>query len=198
MKGQIVRQWTNSNLVHNSINFVPNTNNTFDIYVVDNAGTARKFDVNASMSADIQRLTDAINAKDVTVEGSGLEYTIKQGGVIKKTINIPKDTFAKEFTYDSSTKELKIKVADAAGGNAKEVKVNVADLVNIYTAGTGLQLNANAFSVTPQIAAVPGKVTDLETKVASLEGRVSATNKTDVETLETKVAALDANIGTWT
>lgn len=197
MKGQIVRQWTNSNLVHNSINFVPN-GQSFDVYVVDNAGVARKFDVNASMSADIQRLTETINTKDVTVEGSGLVYTIKQGGATKATINIPKDTFAKEFTYDRARKELKIKVADADGGSAKEVKVSVADLVNIYTAGTGLQLNANAFSVTPQIAAVPGKVTDLETKVASLEGRVSATNKTDVETLETKVAALDANIGTWT
>lgn len=174
MKGQIVRSWTGTNLVPNSINFVPN-GQSFDVYVVDNAGTARKFDVNASMASELQNLTNAINAKDVTVEGSGLEYTIKQGGVIKKTINIPKDTFAKEFTYDSARKELKIKVADANGGNAKEVKVNVADLVNIYTAGTGLQLNSNAFSVTPEIAAAPGKVT----------------------TLETKVAALEANIGTW-
>lgn len=196
MKGQIVKQWTNSNLIHNSINFVPN-GQSFDVYVVDNAGTARKFDVNASISADIQRLTETINAKDVTVEGSGLEYTIKQGGVIKKTINIPKDTFAKEFTYDSRTKELKIKVADAAGGNAKEVKVNVADLVNIYTAGAGLQLNSNAFSLDNATTTAIGKVGTLETKVTALEGKVSNTNKTDVETLKTKVAALEANIGTW-
>lgn len=116
------------------------------------------------------RLNDiSTNAeKTVEVESTGLIHKIKFGGNVVGTINIPQDVFAQNFEYIQAEKKLKITLS-----NQQSVEVDVADLVNTYTAGTGLQVQGGEFSLTAEYTALPSKVSTLEQKVQTLEGKPS-------------------------
>lgn len=118
--------------------------------------------------------------KAVTVESSGLTHVIKFGGDTVGTINIPKDLFATNLEYNAGQKKLILTVNNADGDNAKTVEVNVADLVNTYTAGTGLQLQDGEFSLHADTQAKIEKIDTIEGKVTALEGKTAvATTSTD-------------------
>ena len=91
-------------------------------------------DVNASMS------TIAL------VKNNDLQYTLKVGDAIAGTINIPKDQFLKRVDYDANEKDLVFTFITKESENY-EVKVNIGDLVDVYTAGNGISLASNAFSI---------------------------------------------------
>lgn len=117
---------------------------------------------------NLKETIDEINtnaAKTVEVESQGLVHTIKYGGQTVGTINIPKDTFVSAFTYDSENKKLKVTVGD------NTLEVPVADFVQAYTAGTGLSLEGNQFSIEAGLKANIDKIPTLETKVTNLEAR---------------------------
>ena len=76
---------------------------------------------------------------------SDLQYVLKVDGVDAGEINIPKDQFLKSVTYDAGNKAL-IFVFETTEGTVT-TNVNVNDLVDTYTAGNGLSLNGNQFSV---------------------------------------------------
>lgn len=118
--------------------------------------------------------------KTVTVESSGLTHVIKFGQDTVGTINIPKDLFATNLAYDAVQKKLILTVNNEDGDNAKTVEVNVADLVNTYEAGTGLQLQGNVFSLDADTQGKIAKIDTIEGKVTALEGKaVVATTSTD-------------------
>ncbi|MDR0608126.1 MAG: hypothetical protein LBG52_07500 [Candidatus Peribacteria bacterium] len=72
-------------------------------------------------------------------------HLIGKDNIIISTISFPKDLFLKSVTYDSSTKEL-VFVFETSSGE-QTVRVDVSDLVDIYSAGDGLTLTNGVFAI---------------------------------------------------
>lgn len=91
------------------------------------------------------------------------KYELTFKGQVVGTIDIPKDQFLSAVNYDHSSKKLTLTVKD--GSN---VEVSLADLVDVYAAGDGIQITGNTIAITPSIKTAiedaTGKVGELETK----------------------------------
>lgn len=72
--------------------------------------------------------------------------TLMVNGNPLKTINLPLEQFLKRAYYDDVRKEL-VLVFTTEGQGDEEVRINVGDLVNTYTAGLGLNLLGHEFSL---------------------------------------------------
>lgn len=97
----------------------------------------------ASMEAEIAKKIET-----VTVEKNSqndLQYTVMVDGKPAGEINIPKDQFLKTVTYDSVSKKLQFVFVTKDGETTTDV--NISDLIDTYTAGDGLSLEGNKFSV---------------------------------------------------
>ena len=95
-------------------------------------------------------LTTEVNKKIENVEvvknsQSDLQYILKVDGQDAGEINIPKDQFLKSVSYNAANKEFTFEF-ETTEGTVTSV-VNVSDLVDTYTAGDGLALTDNKFSV---------------------------------------------------
>lgn len=96
-------------------------------------------------------ITDLQNSKVASVEliqdqQNSLHYTLMVDSVNAGEISIPKDRFLKEVVYDADTTSLVFTFVAEDGDSI--VRVNIGDLVDVYTAGDGLQLAAsNKFNV---------------------------------------------------
>ena len=104
----------------------------------------------ATNATNISNLETEVDKKVETVEivknsQSDLQYTLKVDGEDVGEINIPKDQFLKEVSYDSGNKQL-VFVFETTDGT-ETVNVAIDDLVDTYTAGNGLKLENNQFSV---------------------------------------------------
>lgn len=73
------------------------------------------------------------------------QYEFKKDGVVLNTINIPKDQFLKEASYDDAANKLIFVFTTAAGETTTEVDVN--DLVDTYTAGSYITITDASISV---------------------------------------------------
>ena len=83
---------------------------------------------------------------DILLSGSNLTYTLMVNGVSAGTIEIPKDQFLKSASYNSGNKEL-VFIFETETGETTTA-VDVSDLVDIYTAGNGLDVSLeNEFSI---------------------------------------------------
>lgn len=77
---------------------------------------------------------------------SDLVYYLKDSaGNVAGTINIPQDTFLDNVTFDSSTGDLTFVFNTVSG--KQDVVANLSDLIDTYTAGNGLALSNNSFSI---------------------------------------------------
>lgn len=74
-----------------------------------------------------------------------LHYTLMVDSTNAGEISIPKDRFLKEAYYDPQKKSLIFVFVTADG--EQTVPVDISDLVDTYTAGNGLNLTNNKFSV---------------------------------------------------
>lgn len=96
-------------------------------------------------------ITNLQNSKVASVEliqdqQNSLHYTLMVDSVNVGEISIPKDRFLKEVVYDADTTSLVFTFVAEDGDSV--VRVNIGDLVDVYTAGNGLQLAAsNKFNV---------------------------------------------------
>lgn len=95
-------------------------------------------------------LSTALNTKVGTVtikksETSDLQYILYVDGKVAGEINIPDDQFLQDVRYDSVSKSLVFTFITKEG--TKVVSVNLSDLIDTYSAGDGLQLENNKFSV---------------------------------------------------
>lgn len=96
-------------------------------------------------------ITNLQNSKVASVEliqdqQNSLHYTLMVDSVNAGEISIPKDRFLKEVVYDADTTSLVFTFVAEDGDSI--VRVNIGDLVDVYTAGDGLQLAAsNKFNV---------------------------------------------------
>lgn len=101
-------------------------------------------------STAITELQTTVNGKVDSVElrqdpNNPLNYSIYVDGSEIGQINIPKDQFLKDATYDVNSKTIELTCITTEG--EKLLRINVADLVDEYTAGSGLRLEGNVFSV---------------------------------------------------
>ena len=131
--------------------------------ILDKAGAEKILGV-----SDLKGTIDSLktnSAKAVEVESQGLVHTIKYGGNVVGTINIPKDVFVSAFSYESTSKKLRITVGDNV------LEVPVSDFVQAYEAGTGLTVTGNSFSIEEGLKANIDKIPTLEQKITALEGR---------------------------
>lgn len=96
----------------------------------------------------IEGLKSEVNGKVGSVKlnksESGLEYDLTVDGNSIGKIVIPEDQFLNQVEYDDVSKILTFTFT----GGQKPVNINIHDLVDVYTAGKGLVLNGNEFSVT--------------------------------------------------
>lgn len=109
----------------------------------DALNTALATEVTDRENADkeVTKLFDNINLE----RQSDLEYSLKVGGRIAGTINIPKDQFLKDVSYDTNTKAINF-VFETTDGE-ESVSVDISNLVDTYSNGDGLSLDANVFSI---------------------------------------------------
>ena len=150
--------------LHEGLDAIPGSANEKEaVTLLDKAGAEKILGV-----SDLKETIDSLKtnaAKDVEVESQGLVHTIKYGGAVVGTISIPKDVFVSAFSYDAENKKLKITV----GENTLEVPV--ADFVKEYTAGTGISIEGNQFSIESGLKANIDKIPALEQKITALESR---------------------------
>lgn len=123
-------------------------------------------------SNNIATLTSEVGNIELRKDGD-LSYALYVNGTKHGELTIPKDQFLKSVTYDSTTKEL-VFVFDTISGDIT-ARISIADLVDIYTAGEGLSLNGNAFSVDFSKVA---NVNSVYTK-SEINEKVSVLSKTD-------------------
>ena len=95
-------------------------------------------------------LTEKVNTKVAAVEirknsASDLQYTLYVDEKPCGDINIPEDQFLKSVTYDEVSKIIHFVFKTTDGEQTSDI--NVSDLVDTYTAGNGLKLDGNKFSV---------------------------------------------------
>lgn len=147
--------------------------------------------------------------KQVTAEsGFAATYVVKQNGVQKGAkINIPKDMVVKNATLETSTAENYETVGTSAAGklyidfvintvegdgNATHIYLPVEDLVDLYEAGDGLEVNNNQFTLkidteNARGLAVGANGLSLSLAVASVNkvgGSAGAMSATDKEKLD--------------
>ena len=119
-------------------------------------------------------LAELVAAKAITVEKASdttddqCVYEIKQGGVLVGTINHPKDKVVEkgELVEKDGEQYLRLTIAN----QTEPVDIAVKDLVDVYTAGAGIDVTGSVVSV--KLAETQGNVT-LDTTnglKANLEG----------------------------
>lgn len=97
---------------------------------------------------DIETLETEVSGKvsQVVIEkNNDLQYFLKVDGVTTGTIDIPEDKFLKSVTYNPQTKYLTFVFKTTEGDVT--TNIDISDLVDVYTAGDGLALSNNQFSV---------------------------------------------------
>ena len=99
------------------------------------------------IEGSVDRFEEVIDSISVVKdETNDLVYTLMVDGEERGSINIPKDQFLKSVMYNEDTNELIFTFVTSESDN-QEVRVNMTDLVDTYTAGDGLNLEGGQFSV---------------------------------------------------
>ena len=119
-----------------------------------------------------------LGATIVLKKTNDLQYTLKVGDEIVGTIDIPKDQFVKSVSYNEESKTIDF-VFETTDGE-QTVAVNVSNLVDTYTAGNGISLTSNEFSLkidakTQQYIEVSAeglKIVNIDEKLAEKVGLV--------------------------
>lgn len=124
-----------------------------------------------------------LGATIVLEKTNDLQYTLKVGDAIVGTIDIPKDQFVKSVSYNEESKTIDF-VFETTDGE-QTVTVNVSNLVDTYTAGNGISLTSNEFSLkidatTQQYIEVSAeglKIVNIDEKLAEKVGLVDIATK---------------------
>lgn len=145
-----------------------------------------------------------LGATIVLEKTNDLQYTLKVGDAIVGTIDIPKDQFVKSVSYNEETKTIDF-VFETTDGE-QTVTVNVSDLVDTYTAGNGISLTSNEFSLkidatTQQYIEVSAdglKIVNIDEKLAEKVGLVDIATKENPNRKAIVLKNHDTILGTTT
>ena len=164
--------------------------------------------------AEIPAQTDYTVTVDTseTTAGALKSYAIKQLGETVATIDIPKDYLVKSASCKTATEAdkpitglkkgdpyldfvINTKDTEAGSGTEEHVYINVANLVDVYTAEDGINIRDNKVSVKLDTSNANGLSVDsagLKLAVASgtNNGAMSSTSYTDLQTAKTDIDAL--------
>lgn len=102
------------------------------------------------VNEDIDRIDNTIESIHISEDNANLIYTLLVDGQERGTINIPRDQFLKNVSYNEETNNLEFTFIVRGENNEeveKQVNVNMTDLEDIYSAGDGLNLENKQFSV---------------------------------------------------
>jgi hypothetical protein len=145
----------------------------------------------------------SLDSVETPESGYAAQYQFKKDGQVQATINIPKDQFLKNASYDADNDEL-VFVFDTATGESTS-RVSVKDLVDTYTAGDYIQINdANAISLNlvkllldlglnDKFAQIEANTTAIGDANSGLVADV-AKNTSDIETLNTNYKNLRSSV----
>ena len=176
-----------------------------DVYINGVAGyTGTDTDEAGNIAEEFQGVHDSLDSIHMQKDDdSDLVYTLMVDGEERGTINIPKDQFLEDVNYDDDTKEL-VFIFVTSDENNKEVRINIGNLVDIYSAGNGLSLTEGQFAIKLDpstesyitVGADGLKVSGLDTKFDTLtqkdteqDGRIQ-TAETDIDALQSDLSAL--------
>ena len=102
------------------------------------------------LNEDVDRIDNTIESIHISEDDENLIYTLLVDGQERGTINIPRDQFLKNVSYNEETNNLEFTFIVRGENNEeveKQVNVNMTDLEDIYSAGDGLNLENKQFSV---------------------------------------------------
>lgn len=102
------------------------------------------------LNEDVDRIDNTIESIHISEDDANLIYTLLVDGQERGTINIPRDQFLKNVSYNEETNNLEFTFIVRGENNEeveKQVNVNMTDLEDIYSAGDGLNLENKQFSV---------------------------------------------------
>lgn len=117
-----------------------------------------------------------------------LHYTLMVDSTNAGEISIPKDRFLKQAYYDPQKKSLIFIFVTEDG--EQTVPVDISDLVDTYTAGNGLSLANNKFSIT--IDSTSDSYLTVGANGIKLSGVAAAINKLDTDYKTADTATLSA------
>ena len=148
----------------------------------------------------------SLDAVESPESGYAAQYQFKKDGQVQTTINIPKDQFLKNASYDADNYEL-VFVFDTATGESTS-RVSVKDLVDTYTAGNYITITDNVIDVnynkvalnltetlgiSEKWAAINANTTAIGDARSGLVADV-AKNASDIETLNTNYKNLRSSV----
>lgn len=102
------------------------------------------------LNEDVDRIDNTIESIHLSEDNENLIYTLLVDGQERGTINIPRDQFLKNVSYNEETNNLEFTFIVRGENNEeveKQINVNMTDLEDIYSAGDGLNLENKQFSV---------------------------------------------------
>lgn len=119
-----------------------------------------------------------------------LQYTLMVNNEARGSINIPKDQFLKNVTYDSEGKKLVFTFVTLDEDEHVE-KVPVGDLKDIYTAGEGITINGDNV-ISADFSSVMTAISDEKTQRETADNEIKSTldTKADVSAIPTKLSQL--------
>ena len=102
------------------------------------------------LNEDVDRIDNTIESIHISEDDENLIYTLLVDGQERGTINIPRDQFLKDVSYNEETNNLEFTFIVRGENNEeveKQININMTDLEDIYSAGDGLNLENKQFSV---------------------------------------------------
>ena len=115
---------------------------------------------------------------------NSLQYTLMVNNESRGSINIPKDQFLKNVTYDSEGKQLVFTFVTLDEDEHVE-RVPVGDLKDIYTAGEGITINGDNV-ISADFSSVMTAISDEKTQRETADNEIKST-------LDTKADKTDVN-----
>lgn len=109
-----------------------------------------------------------------------LQYTLMVNNESRGSINIPKDQFLKNVTYDSEGKQLVFTFVTLDEDEHIE-RVPVGDLKDIYTAGEGINIDNNVISA--DFSSVMTAISDEKTQRETADNEIKSTFPTKLSQL---------------
>ena len=121
---------------------------------------------------------------------SDLQYTLMVNNESRGSINIPKDQFLKNVTYDTDAKQLVFTFVTLNEEEHVE-RISINDLKDIYTAGDGINIDNNVISA--DFSSVMTAISDEKTQRETTDNEIKSTldTKADKTEIPTNVSQLD-------
>lgn len=113
---------------------------------------------------------------------SDLQYTLMVNNESRGSINIPKDQFLKNVTYDTEAKQLVFTFVTLDEEEHVE-RISINDLKDVYTAGDGINIDNNVISA--DFSSVMTAISDEKTQRETTDNEIKSTLDTKADKTDT-------------